>query len=123
MVRGEVLALREKEFVEAARALGKSDIQIILRHIVPHAVPATLVLGSYYVALSIIFEAGFSFIGIGAQPPTPSLGAMIGEGRNYMLNAHWVVTIPGLAIAALVLGLNLLGDGLRDFFDPRLKVQ
>ncbi|MDX6400663.1 MAG: peptide/nickel transport system permease protein, partial [Gaiellaceae bacterium] len=81
VMRGEVLALREREFVEAARALGIRDLRIMWRHILPHAVPATLVLGSYYIALAIIFEAGFSFIGMGVQPPDPSLGAMIGEGR------------------------------------------
>ena len=93
VMRGEVLALREREFVEAARALGKNDLRIMWRHILPHALPATLVLGSYYIALAIIFEAGFSFIGMGVQPPAPSLGAMIGEGRNYMLNDSWLMTI------------------------------
>jgi peptide/nickel transport system permease protein len=121
IVRGEVLSLREREFVEAARALGVGDTRIILRHIAPHVVPAALVLGSYYVALAIIFEAGFSFIGIGVQPPLPSLGQMIGEGRNYMLTSHWVTTVPGVTIAVIVIGLNVLGDGLRDIFDPRLK--
>jgi ABC-type dipeptide/oligopeptide/nickel transport system permease subunit len=121
VMRGEVLALREREFVEAARALGIRDLRIMWRHILPHAVPATLVLGSYYIALAIIFEAGFSFIGMGVQPPDPSLGAMIGEGRNYMLTDSWLMTIPGITIALLVIGLNLLGDGLRDIFDPRLK--
>ena len=121
MMRGEVLALREREFVEAARALGINDLRIMWRHILPHSVPATLVLGSYYVALAIIFEAGFSFIGMGVQPPNPSLGEMIGEGRNYMLTDSWLMTIPGVTIALLVIGLNLLGDGLRDIFDPRLK--
>jgi peptide/nickel transport system permease protein len=121
IIRGEVLSLREREFVQAARALGISDLKIMLRHIFPHAIPAALVLGSYYVALAIIFEAGFSFIGIGAQPPLPSLGQMIGEGRNYMLASHWVTTVPGVTIALLVIGLNLVGDGLRDVFDPRLK--
>jgi peptide/nickel transport system permease protein len=123
MMRGEVLALREREFVEAARALGIGNSRIMWRHILPHAVPATLVMGSYYIALAIIFEAGFSFIGIGVQPPTPSLGQMIGEAQNYMLTDSWLMTIPGVTIALLVIGLNLLGDGLRDVFDPRLKSQ
>jgi ABC-type dipeptide/oligopeptide/nickel transport system permease subunit len=121
VMRGEVLALREREFVEAARALGINDLRIMWRHVLPHAVPATLVLGSYYIALAIIFEAGFSFIGMGVQPPEASLGQMIGEARNYMLVDSWLMTIPGVTIALLVIALNLLGDGLRDIFDPRLK--
>jgi peptide/nickel transport system permease protein len=121
MMRGEVLSLREREFVEAARALGIGNLRIMARHIIPHAVPAALVLGSYYIALAIIFEAGFSFIGIGVQPPEPSLGSMIGESRNYMLTDSWLMTIPGVTIALLVIGMNLIGDGLRDIFDPRLK--
>jgi peptide/nickel transport system permease protein len=121
IVRGEVLSLREREFVEAARALGIRNVKIMWRHIIPHAVPAALVLGSYYIALAIIFEAGFSFIGIGVQPPQPSLGSMIGESRNYMLTDSWLMTIPGVTIALLVIGMNLIGDGLRDIFDPRLK--
>jgi peptide/nickel transport system permease protein len=121
MMRGEVLALREREFVEAARALGIGNVRIMWRHIVPHTIPAALVLGSYYIALAIIFEAGFSFIGIGVQPPQASLGAMIGDARGYMLTDSWLMTIPGVSIAVLVIGLNLLGDGLRDIFDPRLK--
>jgi peptide/nickel transport system permease protein len=121
MMRGEVLALREREFVDAARALGIGHLKIMWRHVLPHAVPAALVLGSYYIALAIIFEAGFSFIGIGVQPPQPSLGSMIGEGRNYMLTDSWLMTIPGVTIALLVIGMTLIGDGLRDIFDPRLK--
>src|SRR5262249_20415505 len=116
VMRGEVLALREREFVEAARALGINDLRIMWRHVLPHAVPATLVLGSYYIALAIIFEAGFSFIGMGVQPPEASLGQMIGEARNYMLIDSWLMTIPGVTIAVLVIALNLLGDGLRDIF-------
>lgn len=121
IIRGETLGLRRREFVEAARALGVRDYKIIIRHVVPHLLPVTLVMTSYYVALAVIFEAGFSFIGIGAQPPLPSLGQMVGEGRNYMLASHWIITVPGVTVALIVMGLNLLGDGLRDLFDPRLS--
>ncbi len=121
MIRGETLALRQREFIEAARALGVPPTRIILRHVLPHTLPVALVMSSYYVALAVIFEAGFSFIGIGAQPPTPSLGQMIGTGREYMLASHWVITVPGVTIALIVIGLNMLGDGLRDVFDPKLQ--
>lgn len=121
IVRGEVLALREKEFVVGARALGKGDLEIMVKHLLPNVLPSALVMGSYYVAVAIIVEAGLSFIGMGAQPPTSSLGQMVADGRNYLTLDHWISTIPGITIVLLVLGLNLLGDGLRDILDPRLK--
>jgi peptide/nickel transport system permease protein len=121
IVRGEVLALREKEFVVGARALGKGNLEIMVRHVLPNVLPSALVMGSYYVAVAIIVEAGLAFIGMGAQPPTASLGQMVSDGRNYLLQDHWISTIPGITIVLLVLGLNLLGDGLRDVLDPRLK--
>ncbi len=121
IVRGDVFALREKEFVAAARALGKNDIEIMVRHLLPNIVGSALVMGSYYIAIAIIAEAGLSFIGMGAQPPLPSLGQMINEGSGYILLNHWLSTIPGVVIVLLVLGLNVLGDGLRDVLDPRLK--
>jgi peptide/nickel transport system permease protein len=120
IVRGEVLSIREREFIDSARALGVGDRRIIMRHIVPHVAPTVTVMSSYYVAVAIIFEAAFSFIGMGVQPPTPSLGEMIGDGRNYMFQDTWLTTVPGLAIMIIVIALNLLGDGLRDAFDPRM---
>jgi peptide/nickel transport system permease protein len=121
IIRGEVLRLREAEFVLAARAMGVSDGRILARHVLPNVLAPALVMASYYVALAIIVEAGLSFIGMGAQVPLPSLGVMVAEGRNYMHLHHWVTTIPGLAIVTIVLALNLLGDGLRDVLDPRLR--
>ena len=121
LMRGEVVSLREAEFVQAAKAVGVSDARVLWRHVLPNVVASTLVMASYYVALAIVTEAGLSFIGLGAQPPLPSLGVMIAEGRNYMLQNHWVTTVPGVAILLIVLGLNFLGDGLRDVLDPRLR--
>ncbi len=121
VVRGEVLQLREREFVQAALATGVDDRRILLRHILPNTLAPVIVLATYYVAAAIIVEAGLSFIGLGAQPPLPSLGVMIADGRNYILLDHWLTTLPGLAIVFIVMALNLLGDGLRDILDPRLR--
>jgi peptide/nickel transport system permease protein len=121
VIRGEVLSLREQEYIQAAKAIGVSDGRILIRHVMPNIVAPTLVMASYYVALAIIAEAGLSFIGMGAQPPLPSLGVMVAGGRNFLLFDHWISTIPGVAIVLIVLGLNFLGDGLRDLLDPRLR--
>lgn len=121
IIRAETLSLRERDFVEAARALGVGDLRIIRRHIVPNTIGSTLVMSSYYVAYTVIAEAGLSFIGMGAQPPTPSLGQMIASGRDYLYVDAWMAIVPGSAIALVVLGLNALGDGLRDVFDPRTR--
>lgn len=121
VARGEALTLREREFVKAAQALGVPQWKIILRHIVPNVMAPTLVLASYFVPVAIIAEAGLSFIGLGAQPPVPSLGQILADGRNYLSIDHWLVTIPGALLAIVALGLNALGDGLRDILDPRLR--
>ncbi len=120
IIRAQAMSLRRREFVEAAKALGISDAKIMLRHIVPHTISTTLVMASYYIAVSVIVEAGLSFIGLGLQPPTPSLGQMVADGRNYLSVSPWAAILPGFAITLVVLGLNTLGDGLRDFADPRL---
>ncbi len=121
VVRGEVLQIRQQEFVQAAMATGVNDRRILLRHILPNTLAPVIVLATYYVAAAIIVEAGLSFIGLGAQPPLPSLGVMIADGRNYILLDHWLSTLPGLSIVIIVMALNLLGDGLRDVLDPRLR--
>jgi ABC-type dipeptide/oligopeptide/nickel transport system permease subunit len=121
VVRGEVLHLRDREFVQAAMATGVSDSRILLRHVLPNTLAPVIVMATYYVAAAIIVEAGLSFIGLGAQPPLPSLGVMIADGRNYILLDHWLSTLPGVAIVIIVMALNLLGDGLRDVLDPRLR--
>ena len=110
-----------RAFVEAARALGVPRWKIVLRHLVPNMLGTTLVMASYYIAVTVIAEAGLSFIGLGAQPPTPSLGQMVSTGRSFLSRDVWVVILPGGMIALLVLALNTLGDGLRDIFDPRLR--
>ncbi len=121
VARGEVLVLSEKEFTEAARAGGLSTFRIMWRHIFPNILAPALVLASYYVAVAVIAEAALSFIGLGAQPPTPSLGQMVADGRNFLRLNHWEATLPGVAIVILVLAASLIGDGLRDVFDPRLR--
>lgn len=121
VVRGEVIALSEREFIEAARAGGLSTFRIMWRHIFPNILAPAFVLASYYVAVAVIAEAGLSFIGLGAQPPLPSLGQMVADGRNFLRLNHWESTIPGIAIVVLVLSVSLIGDGLRDVFDPRLR--
>ncbi len=121
VVRSEVLWLRESEFVLAARAVGARGIRIILYHIRPNVMAATIILASLEVARMIISEAALSFLGLGIPPPTPSWGAMVADGRNYLDSAWWIAAFPGLAIVITVLGINLLGDWLRDTVDPRLK--
>jgi len=119
LVRGQVLRAREFEYVQAARALGASTPRILWKHIIPTAIPAVVVQATLGMAGAIIGEASLSFLGLGVQPPTPSWGTMLNGGRAHILDAPHLTLFPGLAIALLVLGLNFLGDGLRDRIDPR----
>jgi len=121
LVRGQILSLRRREFVEAARAIGASRTRIVVRHLLPNALAPIMIQASFDLGSSIIAAAGLSFIGFGAQPPTPEWGVMISEGRNYISTQPWLSLFPGLAILIAVGSFNLLGDGLRDAFDPRLS--
>jgi peptide/nickel transport system permease protein len=122
VVRADVLRLKELEFVMAARALGMGQARLILRQIFPNLVSVVVVISSVLVARMIILESFLSFLGLGVQPPTPSWGGMLGEGKDYMLLRWWLATFPGLAIFVTTLLINLLGDGLRDWLDPSMKV-
>ena len=118
LVRGQVLRARELEFVQAARALGASTSRVLVRHIIPTALPAVSVQATLGMGGAILAEASLSFLGLGVQPPTPSWGTMLNYGRVHLLDAPHLTVFPGLAIAVLVLGFNFLGDGLRDLLDP-----
>jgi peptide/nickel transport system permease protein len=120
LVRGQALRAREFEFVQAARALGAGPARIVVRHILPTALPAVVVQATLGMAGAIIAEAALSFLGLGVQPPTPSWGTMLDAGRSHLLDAPHLTIFPGLAIAILVLGFNFLGDGLRDRVDPKM---
>lgn len=119
LVRAQALALREREFVEAARAIGTSRVGIALRHVLPNTLTPVLIQGSFDVGQAILTAAGLSFIGFGAQPPTPEWGAMVSETRNFISEAPWASSAPAIAILLAVLAFNLVGDGLRDALDPR----
>lgn len=121
LMRGQVLALRSTEFVEAARGLGASGLRVALRHLLPNTVSALLVKASLDIGYAILAVAGLSFLGLGVAPPTPEWGALITTGRTYMLRAWWYLVFPGLAIFITVMSCNLLGDGLRDWLDPYLE--
>lgn len=119
LVRSEVLSVREREYIEAARALGFSRVRILFRHVIPNVLGPVIVAGTLTVGDTIVLEAGLSFLGLGVQPPTPSWGTMINDGRVLLPRAWWLSTLPGLAIVVTVLAFNLLGDALRDALDPR----
>jgi peptide/nickel transport system permease protein len=120
-VRAEFLSLRERDYVQAAKALGVKDRRIIFRHILPNALAPVFVTATLGVASAILIEASLSFLGFGVQPPAPSWGNILTEGRTYIFDAWWLTVFPGLAILIAVLSFNLVGDGLRDALDPRLR--
>ncbi len=120
-IRGAVLSIKPKEFVQAAHALGTPGSRIMFRHVLPNVVSPLLVLATVRMANVIIWESGLSFLGMGAPPPAPTWGRMLAEGRVYIADAWWLVTLPGLGIMLTILAVNLLGDGLRDSLDPRVR--
>jgi peptide/nickel transport system permease protein len=121
LVRAEVLSLKQETFVESARAVGCSQLRIILRHILPYTLGPVIAYSSLAVAIAILWAAALSFLGLGAQPPTPEWGAMLADGREYMMDAWWIATFPGIAIMITVLGFNFFGDALRNALDPKLE--
>jgi peptide/nickel transport system permease protein len=121
IVRGSVLVIRETTYVEAARALGASDAVVIARHVLPNCLSPVIVQGSFVFAAAVLTEAALSFLGVGVPPYVPSWGNILAEGRLYLQQAPWLVLYPGAAIMLTIFGLNLLGDGLRDALDPRLR--
>ena len=123
VVRGVVLSVKEKEFVESARALGASDFYILSRHILPSCAAPVIVMATLGMAYVILAAAALSFLGLGAQPPTPEWGSMLNNGKNFMRTAPHLTTFPGLAIMVAVLAFNFLGDGLRDALDPRARMR
>lgn len=121
LVRGEILSLKEREFIMAARVIGMKDSRIILKHLLPNALGPVLVVATLGIGGAILVESALSYLGLGVQPPTPSWGNMLEEGKEHLTDAWWLITFPGLAIFLTVLGYNLLGEGLRDLLDPRLR--
>jgi peptide/nickel transport system permease protein len=121
LVRAAVLAIKEQEFVEAAGAVGAGVGRVLVRHVLPNILSPIIVMATLTVGFTIVETAGLSFLGLGASPPTPEWGSMLATGRSFMLTAPWIATFPGLAILFTVVGFNLMGDGLRDLLDPRLR--
>lgn len=123
LIRGDVLSVKEEEFVEAARGTGLSELKVLRKHVVPNAFTPVFVQATFHVATAIIFEASLSFLGLGVQPPTPTWGVLIADGRQYLPEGWWISTFPGLAIMITVLAFNIFGDGLRDEIDPQSETQ
>jgi peptide/nickel transport system permease protein len=123
LIRGDVLTLREGEFIQAARVLGATDGRILLRHVLPNVLGAGVVVATFAFSQMVIAEASLSFLGLGVQPPTPTWGGMLNDARDYLEVAPWLATVPGVALLALVLAVNLFGDWLRDELDPRLRLE
>ncbi|MGB3996396.1 MAG: ABC transporter permease, partial [Acetomicrobium sp.] len=121
VVRSQTLSIREKEFIEAAKAIGVKDFKIMARHVFPNCLPSLMVLFTMNIPDAILSEASLSFLGVGAQPPTPSWGLLVSNGKEFLFSAPWVAILPGLAILITVLAFNFIGDGLRDAIDPYLK--
>ncbi len=121
VVRGEVLSIKEREYIEAARALGQSDVPILLRHVLPNVVTPIIIMCSLQMSQVIVAEATISFLGFGVQPPTPAWGNMLSAGRDYLMSAWWMTAFPGAALALTALGVNLFGDWVRDVLDPKLQ--
>lgn len=121
IIRGQVLALREREFILSAHAIGAGTWRIMIKHLLPNVLTPALVVATLELARIIIMDAALSFLGLGVQPPNPSWGRMLADGRVYISTAWWIVTFPGVAILLTVLSVNLLGDWLRDYFDPKLR--
>jgi len=121
VTRGQTLAIREREYIIAARALGVGNLRIVLRHILPNTVAPILVVAGYQLGRLIILEGTLSFLTIGIRPPTPAWGSMLNDARNYISQAWWTVLFPGMAISLIVMSANLIGDSLRDYFDPTLR--
>jgi peptide/nickel transport system permease protein len=123
VVRGVTLSLREREFIQAARAIGVDNFRIMWRHILPNLLAPVMVIWTLELARVILMESALSFLGVGVPPPTPTWGRMLAEGRGLLTTAPWIATFPGVAITIMVLGVNFFGDGLRDLLDPRLRKQ
>jgi peptide/nickel transport system permease protein len=123
LIRGSCLTIRETEYVQAAKTLGSSDVRVMVRHILPNLLGPIIVLSTLQVGTAILIGSALSYLGMGAQPPTPEWGSMTADGRSYLASAWWISTFPGLAIFSAVVGINLVGDGLRAALDPRSRLR